>query len=368
MPRRQPPPPLPDTATGGGDPPSPATALDPAALWQAVCHTTRDYVLVIDRAGTIMSCNRVDEGMSADAVIGHDVAGFTTPESAQQFRRAIGAVFDTGRPQAVESSVPRPDGGCNSFSIRLGPVLVAGRPAAVVACCENTLPLKTSEQTLQRERTLLKRLLKLQERERQLVSYEIHDGLAQYLAGAMMHLQACEHAAADAPGQAELREGLRLLRAATDEARRLIGGLRPPSLDELGIIAAVESLAADARVDVPRVEFTHSLPASRLPADLETTIFRIVQESLSNVRRHAQANAVRIRLEQSGTAVRVIVEDDGVGFDPTGLPGDRFGVEGIRPRGRLLGGEPTISSGDGHGTRVSVELPIEGSCASLDHG
>ena len=128
-----------------------------------------------------------------------------------------------------------------------------------------------------RELALLRRLLEIQERERQLVSYEIHDGIAQYLAGAIMHFEAWEAALGDHPGVEELREGMRLVRAAADESRRLIGGLRPPALDELGIVEAIESLVSDARVEVPAVTFVHDLPGPRLPPDVETTIFRLVQ-------------------------------------------------------------------------------------------
>jgi signal transduction histidine kinase len=273
--------------------------------------------------------------------------------------RLVQEVFETGEDRSLETTVRGLDGSLNYFSLRLGPVRIAGRTAAAIVCCENIRPLRTSEIALQRERTLLRRLLEIQERERQLVSYEIHDGLAQYLTGAMLHLEACEHAIADAAPSPDLHEGLRLLRAATDEARRLISGLRPPALDELGIIEAVETLAADARTEVARVDFTHSLGPTRLPPDVETTIFRIAQESLSNVRRHAQAGAVSICLEQQGARdVRIVVQDDGIGFDLTTVPDDRFGLEGIRQRARLLGGEPTITSAPGHGTSVTVTLPI----------
>jgi signal transduction histidine kinase len=103
------------------------------------------------------------------------------------------------------------------------------------------LALEQSERDLQRERGMLRRLIDIQEKERQLVSYEIHDGLAQYIAGAIMHLEAHLH---DLEGREprDLMEGMRLLRAAAEESRRLIGGLRPPALDELGIVAAIESL------------------------------------------------------------------------------------------------------------------------------
>jgi PAS domain S-box-containing protein len=334
--------------------------IDTAALWQAVCRVSGDYIAVVDRTGTIRFCNRVDDGWSPEQVMGRSMLDFTMPESTEQLYRVIEEVFATGREQTTETTVRRPDGSLNYFSLRLGPVLVDGRTAAILVCCENTLPLKTSEKSLQHERTLLRRLLKIQERERQLVSYEIHDGLAQYLAGAMMHLEACEHGLSGSGENRELREGLRLLRAAADEARRLISGLRPPALDELGIIDAVETLVADARAEVARVEFTHSLPARRLQPDVETTMFRIVQESLSNVRRHARAGSVSVRLEQHGeNNVRIVVKDDGIGFDPVTVADDRFGIEGIRQRAWLLGGEPLITSSPGRGTTVTVTLPID---------
>jgi len=363
MPRRQRQPAEPSTAVAdiaAADSVS-AALLDSPALWEAICRISGDYLVILDRRGTIRFCNRLDEGWSPEQVIGRSIVDFPILETTERLQQVIEDVFATGREQTLEVTVLRRKGGVQSFSLRLGPVFVHGHPVAILVCCENTQPLKTSEKTLQHERTLLRRLLKIQERERQLVSYEIHDGLAQYLAGAMMHLQACEHAEVNGADNRELHEGLRLLRAATDEARRLISGLRPPALDELGIVDAVETLVADARVDVPKVEFTHSLPPQRLPPDLETTIFRIVQESLSNVRRHAQAKSVHVCLEHipAGNTVRVVVEDDGIGFDPDAVPDERFGIEGIRQRARLLDGEPTIISGMDRGTTVTVTLPID---------
>nr|MCS5616421.1 sensor histidine kinase [Pirellulales bacterium] len=160
------------------------------------------------------------------------------------------------------------------------------------------------------------------------------------------------------PGASDLQEGMRLLQMATDESRRLIAGLRPPALDELGIVEAIESLVADARAEVPRVQFTHDLPGPRLSPDLETTIFRIVQESLSNVRKHAAATAAEVDISRRGDAVLVRVHDDGSGFDPGAVPDERFGLEGIRQRSRLMGGEPRIISAPGQGTTIEVRLPV----------
>lgn len=335
-----------------------AVLSDAVALWEAVQRTSGEYIVIVDHDGIIRACSRVDEGYHVDQVIGQSFSAFSTAESREPIARSLAEVFATGEERTLESTVRGLDGTLNYFALRLGPVRIADRTAAVMVCCENIRPLRTSETALQRERTLLRRLLEIQERERQLVSYEIHDGLAQYLAGAMMHLEAYDHAAGDSPHARDLREGLRLVRAATDEARRLISGLRPPALDELGIVDAVESLVAEARLDVGDVRFDHALPTRRLPADVETTIFRIVQESLANARRHARAAAVSVRLESTPDGgVRIVVRDDGVGFDPGGVPAERFGLEGIRQRSRLLGGEPAIESRPGAGTTIDVTLP-----------
>jgi signal transduction histidine kinase len=205
----------------------------------------------------------------------------------------------------------------------------------------------------------LRALLDRQERERQLVAYEIHDGLAQYLSAAIMHL---ETYAAGLPGgggsNGHLNEVLRLLREATAEARHLISGLRPPALDELGLIEAIETLVADAALEIPSIDFEPDLAGERLPPDLETTLFRITQESLTNIRRHAQATRASITLRRrSDGGILLTIADDGQGFDPTAIPPQHFGLEGIRQRAGLLGGIATVTSAPGQGTVVEVMLP-----------
>jgi len=334
------------------------TVADERALWEAVCRISGDFLIVVDATGTLRFCNRYDPGWSAGDVVGRSVLDLAVPESAAEVERTVREVLATGEGRQLEVTVRTPAGELNCFALRAGPVLVAGRVAAVMACGENIEPLKTSERSLARERTVLRRLLEIQERERQLVSYEIHDGLAQYLAGAIMHFQAWEASLGDHPGAGELREGMRLLRAAADESRRLIGGLRPPALDELGIVEAIESLVSDARIEVPAIDFQHDLPGPRLPPGLETTIFRIVQESLSNIRKHAAAGSASVAVTRSGDVVTIRVADDGQGFDPEAVPADRFGLEGIRQRSRLFGGSCRIDSAPGRGTVVEASLPV----------
>jgi len=216
---------------------------------------------------------------------------------------------------------------------------------------EAAMPINT-EQTL---RTLLER----QERERQLVAYEIHDGLAQYLSAAIMHLETYEASLPDGPGSvASITEVLRLLRQATSETRHLIAGLRPPALDELGIIEAIETLVADARLEINAVTFTHAMQADRLSPETETALFRMVQESLTNIRRHAAASVATLHLatEPDGSIVLQIT-DDGCGFDPSKVTDDRFGLEGIRQRAELLGGTFQVTSQPKAGTTLEIRLP-----------
>jgi PAS domain S-box-containing protein len=330
---------------------------DAAELWATIWRTSGEYIAVVDQEGIIRACNRVDDGFSLDQVVGHSLMRFTTPESSAALEATMRRVLDEGEMRTLETTVRRLDGDLSYFALRLAPLRRDGRVVAALVCGENIRPLKNTEQALTRERSVLRRLLEIQENERQLVSYEIHDGLAQYLAGAIMHLEAHLHALQGREPR-ELVEGVRLLRAAADESRRLISGLRPPALDELGIVEAIESLVADARTEIPSVAFTHALPGERLPPALETTIFRIVQESLFNTRKHAAARHVAVSVKRHGNVVRVAVQDDGRGFDPARVPEQRFGLEGIRQRSRLAGAEARITSARRRGSSIEVDLPI----------
>lgn len=205
--------------------------------------------------------------------------------------------------------------------------------------------------------TRLRRLLDIQDRERMLIAYDIHDGLSQYLAGAILHLEACRPE--ELPGRAgpEVQESLRLLRRATAEARRLMSGLRPPVLED-GLEAALAILVASAREEIPQAALAYDLGGIRLPPTVEMTLFRIVQESLTNVLRHAAAARVNVDLSVVGGDLRVVVSDDGRGFEPHAVPTGRLGLEGIQLRAAVAGGHARITSRPGAGTVVEAVLPV----------
>jgi PAS domain S-box-containing protein len=236
-----------------------------------------------------------------------------------------------------------------------------GTVDCVVGLMEDITERKRAEEALQQQHRTLKHLLQSSDHERQLIAYDIHDGLAQQLAGAILQFQIYEHAKDTNPDQATkaFHGGLALLRQGHSEARRIISGVRPPILDESGVVAAVAHLVHDPSVaQGPKIEFYSRAEFDRLPSILENAIYRIVQEGLVNARKHSASPKVRISLVQRGDRVRIEIRDWGIGFDPKTVKKNRFGLAGIRERARLLGGKCRIRTAPGAGTSLVVELPL----------
>ncbi|MBI2238496.1 MAG: sensor histidine kinase [Actinobacteria bacterium] len=199
---------------------------------------------------------------------------------------------------------------------------------------------------------LIHELVRAQEEERRRIARELHDGTSQDLAGVVVGLEALERS----PGTVEIGELKQLARSVADELRSLILDLRPRVLDDLGLSAALRWLAHERH---PGLSVKLDLPPDTLPPPLDTAVFRIVQEALTNVERHAGANRVTVSLRVGGGRVRAAVEDDGRGLDMGGKA-DGFGILGMRERAEQLGGRLSVNSTPGGGTVVEVELPLEG--------
>jgi len=231
----------------------------------------------------------------------------------------------------------------------------------VQAVGRDVTDLKKAQEALAREHRALKRLLQSSDHERRLIAYEIHDGLAQQLAGALMQFETYAYQKDKLPEFADraFEAGMAMLRQAHFETRRLISGVRPPILDEAGIMAAISHLVnEEQRKGGPRIELHGRIEHERLSPILENTIYRIVQEALANACQHSQSELVVVSLTQECCQIRIEVRDQGIGFDPEAIAENQFGVAGIRERARLLGGIATIESSPGQGTRIAVELPL----------
>lgn len=222
---------------------------------------------------------------------------------------------------------------------------------------------REAQESLEREQRTLRRLLQASDHERRLIAYDIHDGLAQHLAGALMYLQTlqAEFEAAPEESAEAFREGMALLRQAHSEARRLIGGVRPPVLDKSGIVAALTSMVQDlGPPQGPKIDFRSEVKFDRLPAVLENAVYRMAQEALHNACQHSRSERIALTLHQDNGKLSLEVRDWGVGFEPQAVPDDHFGLEGIRQRARLLGGELRIDSEPEKGTSVQITLPLVG--------
>ena len=221
---------------------------------------------------------------------------------------------------------------------------------------------KRAEEALERERQSLWRMLQASDHERQIISYEIHDGLAQYLAAAGMQFQAYDSLKKNSPHEAQKNYDIAvgLVHQAHAESRRLINEVRPPVIDETGLETAISHLVHEQRQrGGPKIEFHSDVQFGKLlPSILENALYRIAQEALTNACKHSKSKKVTVTMTQVGQDVRLEVRDWGIGFDPDSVKDGHFGVEGIRQRVRLLGGRLTIESKPDYGTLIQVVVPI----------
>ena len=357
--------------------------------YRTLAESTSDVIYILSENGTLLYANRAAAayvGVPPSAVVGMTQRDLFPPEMAERHMERIRHVFATGEPGEMDA--------CYRFgprevwlNVRSIPIRdEQGRVSAVMGVCrkitdrkraeealqqahdvlehkvrQRTADLTAANEALQREQRTLEHLLRASDHERQVIAYEIHDGLAQYLTGAIMQFQMHRHQKDKCSAEASrcLDAGLTMVHEGLAEARRLISGVRPPILDESGVVAAIGHLAHEVRAQHGvKVDLHSNVDFDRLAPTLENTIYRIAQEALTNACLHSQSAKVRTALRQEDDRLRIEIEDWGVGFDPNTVADGHFGLEGIRERARLLGGSAQIDSAPGQGARIAVGLPI----------
>jgi signal transduction histidine kinase len=199
-----------------------------------------------------------------------------------------------------------------------------------------------------------------QELERRRLARELHDETGQALTSILLGLKSLEDALGDERQRGAAVAGLRKLVVATlQDVRRLAVELRPKVLDDFGLVPALERLTESFGEQTEiRVRFESSLGDERLSPEAETALYRIVQESLTNVVKHAHAHSVSIVLARKPGAVALVIEDDGSGFDVAETRDDGFGLEGMRERVGLFGGSLQVESRAGAGATIVAEVPL----------
>ena len=337
----------------------------------ALLELTQDSVFVIDMEGRVQFWSRGAEAM----------LGYSKAEAAGRIAHDL-----------LHTEFPQPFAEIKAQLMRVGhwegdltktakdgrQVVVAGRwalqwgkrdqpPRMLVINSDITQRKRGEEQLiLQREqlRALAERLQWVREEDRKKVARDLHDQIGQILTAIKMDLTwMIRHLpASEGDVLARLRESIQSIDDGVKSVRTICSGLRPGVLDDLGLAAAIEWQASEfasrnnvpCQVSVPPVDL-------HLDGDRATATFRIFQECLTNVIRHAQAKSVRIVLTQEEESILLVVEDDGVGFSETGNsnPFGSLGLLGMKERAQFCGGDVQISSSPGNGTKVTVRVPVD---------
>ena len=305
-------------------------------------------------------------------------------ETMQRSSSKSGRVLERGRSERVDSVLDDPDVNpevTRLLGARTGlwvPLVARGKAIGVVEAHDklgedarfSDNDLRLSETFATRAavavdlseriaRDALRRVVEAQELERRRLSRELHDETGQALTSILLGLRALDESLESDTARtatAELRE---LVVATLQDVRQLAVELRPSALDDFGLVAALEHLTASFQEQTGiQVDFVAALGEGRLPGEVETALYRIVQEALTNVVKHAHAQRVSIALTRMQHSVKAVVEDDGMGFDPEHTREGGFGVVGMQERLSLLGGRLHVESSAGAGTTIAADVPL----------
>ena len=315
------------------------------------------------------------------------IIGETIPRSTSK----TGRVLERGQSERVDSVLDDPD--IDPHAARLlgassglwVPLLVRGRAIGVLAAHDKLgADVRFTDTDLRLAETFatraalavdlseriasdsLRRVVEAQELERRRLARELHDETGQALTSILLGLKALEERFDDPESRAATGELRELVVSTLQDVRRLAVELRPSALDDFGLVAALERLTSSfAEQSGIAVDFQTSLAGERLSGEVETALYRIVQESLTNVVKHARARHVSILLTRTSGTIKAVIEDDGQGFDPAEGTLEGFGLVGMRERLALLGGRLLVESGGGRhddrrggADRVSIRVLI----------
>jgi PAS domain S-box-containing protein len=324
--------------------------------------TVNDAVVASDDQFILTGWNAAAEstyGRRAEEVLGQpDALVFRTDFVGVERADAIKRLLETGRFHG-ELTHRRADGKRIHIESRAAALFDSeGKRLGYVSVNRDITERKYADETI---RALLNDVLTAQEAERGRIARELHDDTAQTLTSLLVGLRAVEESKNldQALGAASTLRGF--VAAALLGVQRMARGLRPSVLDDLGLEEALERLALDVSRTNGFLVDVHStgprLP--RLPEGLEIALYRMAQEALTNATKHASPKAVSILVHRNVTEVRLVVEDDGRGFDDSELLSEsQLGLVGMRERAHLVGGSMTLESSPGHGTTICIRVPL----------
>ena len=281
-------------------------------------------------------------------------------EVADWFCESDDTVWRSGAEFTFEEKVPLADGVHTYVSSEFPVRDAQGRIIAVGGISTDVTELRRAHESIAHKEDVLRRLIDVQEAEKHQLCNEFHEGLIQYVVGSKMILESLDRGRLPADYVARLESVIEHLARGLEDGRRVIRGIRPAALDDLGLAAALEELCRHERPVGPAIDLDVDHAVDLAPAGLQTTAYRVVQEAISNAIRHSGADRVVVSVRRRDTLLDLVVSDDGHGFRPRadGHPG--FGLIGMEERVRLAGGDFAVETAPGAGTRITVRLPLEG--------
>src|SRR5215211_8875729 len=346
--------------------------------YQAMVEQAAEGILLVD-VGTkrVLDANTAYQGLLgySPEEISYLTLYDLLPCSREDADSYIGRVLERSRYASGEWRHRRKDGSLVDVEVSANVITEGGREVVCMVVRDITERKRTEEELrclnqelAERERdlhSLIRRIVAIQEEERRRVAYEVHDGFTQTAVSSYRRLQtfAEHHRPESEEDREDLEDAIALVGRTVEEARSVIANLRPATLDDFGLSAAIRMQIEELQTEGFEASYEDTLGEERLSSTLEVNLFRVAQEALSNVRKHAKTDRVCVAIGPHEGVVRLKVRDWGRGFRPSEVrgsagPGETVGLASMRDRVALLNGSLQIRSEPGLGTSVVAELPF----------
>jgi PAS domain S-box-containing protein len=331
--------------------------------YRELFENSRDAIYLHDMSGRYLSVNSAAEelsGYSRDEILGKNFTDFVSAEFIPEIRENFVKKLGTEGATMYEVEIIKKGG-------KRVPVEVSSRMlykedvAVAVQGTIRDISERKNTQAIMREYS--RRLVEAQEMERKKIARELHDEIGQILTAVRISLQSLQRTCQIADSR-RIDDNIVVIDEALDRVRELSLELRPALLDDLGLAVALRWYLKRycERTNIKGEVDSNFDDDMRLPRKLETACFRISQEALTNVARHAEASQVRISLDRTEREFRLSISDDGKGFDAAAVlasaSADSFGLHGIEERALGVGGRMEIQSRPGHGTQITAHFPL----------
>ena len=334
--------------------------------YRELFENSKDAIYVHDMSGRYTSVNRAAErlsGYTRQELTGRHFSSLLTPEYARHVCEQLCKKLEVSGETTYEVELITKQGRRIPVEVSSRLIIENGLPVGVQGCVRDVSEKKRAHDAA---RSYSRRLIEAQEAERRRISIELHDQVGQILTAVKMNLHALQKTCKAPDMLKSIQENLSAIDEAVDQVRGLAVDLRPLLLDDFGLVVAVrwyldrQAKNSDAALEFVSLSLTEY---DRFPADLETACFRIVQEGVTNVVRHASAKKVSIRLERTGSELILVIADDGTGFDVkavrTATSGAAtLGLRGMEERAQAAGGTLTVDSAPGLGTQICASFPV----------